>query len=112
MTNQTKHDVKFSIPERKLGKNDVEFRVKRYSKPLGRLLVSKGGVEWVTSGKQKGKRKSWRQVLEFFEPPVTNHRIKSRKVKQIRGGGAQEKTSAERPVPSLYDFEEPTVERL
>lgn len=112
MAKPTKHDVKFSIPERKLGVNDVEFKVRRYGKPLGRLLVSKGGLEWVTSGKKNGKRATWRQMLAFFDPPKSHPAATRKTTKQVRSGIAQEKVSDERPVPSLYEDGELTVERF
>ena len=34
------HDVSFTIPERGLGKADIEFKVKRDGKALGRLRIS------------------------------------------------------------------------
>ncbi len=36
------HDVTITLPERKLGKADVTFSVKRDGYMLGTLLVSKG----------------------------------------------------------------------
>jgi len=41
------HDVSFTVPERALGKADLEFRVKRDGKVLGRLKVSNGTIVWV-----------------------------------------------------------------
>ncbi len=40
------HDVSFSIPERSLGKADVEFVIKRDGAILGTLAVSNGSVVW------------------------------------------------------------------
>lgn len=41
------HDVTFTIPERALGKADLEFRVNRDGDMVGRLKVSNGSVAWV-----------------------------------------------------------------
>ena len=38
------HDVRFSIPERALGKADVEFIVKEDGAVLGTLAVSNGSI--------------------------------------------------------------------
>lgn len=38
------HKVDFTIPERPLGKADVEFRVKLDGESLGRLKVSDGTI--------------------------------------------------------------------
>ncbi len=53
------HDVYFTIPERDLGKADVEFRIKRNGQAFGRLRVSEGSVVWVPANKQYGYRLSW-----------------------------------------------------
>lgn len=54
-----KHDVSFLIPERQLGKADVEFSVKRDGKALGRLKVSNGSVVWVPKDKTYGYKMNW-----------------------------------------------------
>jgi len=40
------HNVKFSIPERDLGRSDVEFCVSDGRAKIGTLKVSKGTVVW------------------------------------------------------------------
>jgi hypothetical protein len=54
------YDVKFTIPERVLGKADVEFKVKRNGGAWGTLKVSNGSAVWVPANKQKGFQVSWR----------------------------------------------------
>lgn len=54
-----KHDVKFTVPERELGKADLVFAVKVDGKPLGRLKVSSGSVVWVPGNGTYGYRMSW-----------------------------------------------------
>lgn len=54
-----KHSVTFSIPERELGKADLEFHVKRNGDKLGTFKVSKGGVVWTAKNKQYGSSLSW-----------------------------------------------------
>ncbi|MBA2486838.1 MAG: hypothetical protein H0V35_12215 [Nitrospira sp.] len=41
-----KHDVSFNIPQRSLGKADVEFLVKRDNIVLGTLAISDGSIVW------------------------------------------------------------------
>lgn len=54
-----KHDVNFTLPERPLGKADIEFSIKRDNKPLGRLKVSNGTVVWVPKKRMKGFKMNW-----------------------------------------------------
>ncbi len=53
------HEVLVTLPERKIGKADVNFTVKRDSYMLGTLLVSKGAIVWVPSGHEFGRKMSW-----------------------------------------------------
>jgi len=54
------HDVYFSIPERELGKADVEFRVKRNGQAFGRLRISVGSLVWVPANKKYGYKLGWK----------------------------------------------------
>ena len=54
-----KHDVSFSIPQRALGKADVEFLVKRDSSVFGTLAVSNGSAVWFPKGTTYGLKMSW-----------------------------------------------------
>lgn len=53
------HDVSFTVPERALGKADLEFRVKRDGKVLGRLKVSNGTIVWVPKDASYGYKMGW-----------------------------------------------------
>jgi hypothetical protein len=53
------HDVFFTVPERALGKADLEFRVKRDGKVLGRLKVSNGTIVWVQKDARYGYKMGW-----------------------------------------------------
>lgn len=61
------HDVTFSIPERRLGKKDVEFAVKRDRKAFGRLKVSNGTVVWVPKDKTYGFKVDWVKFDDFMQ---------------------------------------------
>jgi len=54
-----KHHVTFNVPERRLGKADIEFIVKRDGKKFGRLRVSNGSVVWVPKNKEYGYKMTW-----------------------------------------------------
>jgi len=53
------HEVKFTVPERPLGKADVEFSIKRDGEALGRFKVSNGTVVWVPKNKKYGFKLGW-----------------------------------------------------
>jgi len=53
------HDVSFTIPERGLGKADIEFKVKRNGSAFGRLRISEGSLVWVPVNKKYGFRLGW-----------------------------------------------------
>ena len=61
------HDVKFTIPERKLGKADIEFSVKRNGSKFGTLKVSKGAIVWIPANKQYGYKVSWVKLDDFAQ---------------------------------------------
>ncbi|MDO5056449.1 MAG: hypothetical protein Q4E06_03845 [Lautropia sp.] len=60
------HNVKFTIPQRDLGKADVVFEVKRDGEKFGDLKVSNGSVVWFPKNAQQGHRTSWTKLDEFF----------------------------------------------
>ena len=49
-----RHDVRFNIPERKLGKSDIEFTVYSDDLRLGVLKISKGALVWRSANKKRG----------------------------------------------------------
>lgn len=53
------HDVTLTIPERALGKADLEFKVKRDGEMVGRLKVSNGTVVWVPRNAKYGYKLGW-----------------------------------------------------
>lgn len=53
------HDVSFTIPERSLGKADIEFKVRRNGKAFGRLRVSERSLVWVPVDKSYGYKLGW-----------------------------------------------------
>ena len=61
------HEVKFTVPERPLGKADVEFAIKRDGEALGRLKVSNGTVVWVPKNKTYGFKLGWVKFDELMQ---------------------------------------------
>jgi hypothetical protein len=62
------HDVKFTVPERPLGKADITFNVFQNSKKIGTFKVSKGAVVWIPCyGKKTEYKKNWNEMSRYFE---------------------------------------------
>lgn len=61
------HNVKFSIPERELGKADIEFKVKKEGKLFGTLRVSKGSIVWLPKDTIYGHKIGWKKFDELMQ---------------------------------------------
>lgn len=61
------HDVWFDIPERKLGKTDVNFYIDADGDRLGQLSISRGSIVWFPKGSKKGRKISWKKFSELME---------------------------------------------
>lgn len=61
------HDVRFSIPERELGKADIQFEIKRNGKKFGTLRVSKGSIVWFQKDMSYGHKASWKALDAFMK---------------------------------------------
>lgn len=66
-----KHDVSFNIPQRALGKADVEFLVKRDGAVLGTLAVSNGSVVWFPKGTTYGLKVGWKKFNNIMQESAT-----------------------------------------
>jgi len=53
------HDVRFSIPERKLGTADIEFVIKKNGKVFGTMKISKGSLVWFPKDTTYGHKIGW-----------------------------------------------------
>lgn len=60
------HKVTFTLPDRELGKADIEFLVKSNNEVVGKLLVSKGSVVWRSKNKQIGKKLGWKNFDQLM----------------------------------------------
>ncbi len=54
-----RHDVRFTLPERRLGNADIEFAVYADGERLGLLKVSKGAVVWRHANAKRGHVMDW-----------------------------------------------------
>ena len=60
------HDIRFSIPDRELGKADIEFKVKKAGKLFGTLRVSKGSIVWLPKDTTYGHKIGWNKFDEVM----------------------------------------------
>jgi hypothetical protein len=70
------HDVQFCIPQRQLGRSDVEFEVKKDGDLLGTLKVSNGSIVWFPKNTRTGHKMPW---LKFNEMMVENAPTKEKR---------------------------------
>lgn len=61
------HEVKFTVPERPLGKADVEFSAKRDGEVIGRLKISNGTLVWVPKNKKYGFKMGWTKLADLMQ---------------------------------------------
>ena len=61
------HQVTFTVPERPLGKVDVEFNVQRDGETLGTVKISKGSIEWRPKNYTYGYHLSWTRFDEIMQ---------------------------------------------
>lgn len=60
------HNVGFNLPDRPLGKADIIFNIRKGNNKFGTLRISKGGLLWLPSYKQKGWKMSWSKFNEVM----------------------------------------------
>jgi hypothetical protein len=70
------HDVKFSIPERELGKADIEFKIKKDGKVFGKLTVSKGSIVWFPKDTTYGHKIGWTKFDDFMKAQTREEKRK------------------------------------
>jgi len=66
-----KHDVSFNLPQRSLGRADIEFLVKRNGALLGTLAVSNGSVVWFPKGTSYGLKLGWDKFDQMMQENAT-----------------------------------------
>lgn len=61
------HQVTFSVPERPVGRSDIEFDVRRDGVMLGTLKVSQGGIVWRPRDNVFGYLLTWHKFDQIAE---------------------------------------------
>jgi len=62
------HEVRVRIDTAVVGSKDLEILVKAGGSKLGRLLISKGNIEWLPKGNSVNKKRlSWRKFAALME---------------------------------------------
>jgi hypothetical protein len=61
------HNVTFTIPERELGKADIEFHVNKDGQKFGTLKVSKGSLVWLPKDHTYGFKVGWAKLEAFMK---------------------------------------------
>lgn len=73
------HEVTIQNANKVLLSKDVEIEVKSDGKKLGKLLISKGNIEWMPANHSVNKRRlSWEKFAELMEEQPA---VKVRKAK-------------------------------
>jgi len=62
-----KHDVSFDVPERRLGKTDVNFYIRADGEVLGKLSISNGSIVWFPKLARKGRKMGWKRFDEMMQ---------------------------------------------
>jgi hypothetical protein len=70
-----RHDVRFTIPERRLGNSDIEFVVYSDDERLGQLSVSKGAIVWRHANAKRGYVLGWDQFDRVMREQGRRERI-------------------------------------
>lgn len=70
-----RHDVRFTIPERRLGNADIEFAVYSDDERLGLLKVSKGAVVWRHANKKLGRVMDWATFDRIMQAEGRRERV-------------------------------------
>ena len=62
-----KHDVAIHIPQRPLGKADVEFVVRSGGSVFGKLAISNGSIVWFPKGRTIGVEIGWQRFDKVMQ---------------------------------------------
>jgi len=62
------HEVRVKIDTAVVSSKDLEIIVRTQEGKLGKLLVSKGNIEWLPKGNSVNKKRfTWKQFADFME---------------------------------------------
>jgi len=61
------HNISFSLPELEMGKVDAHFYIYKDKEKLGRITISKGGLDYYARNKKKPIKISWSKFDELLQ---------------------------------------------
>lgn len=62
------HSISVALPAQTVKNKDVEFEVRKDGEILGRVKISKGGIDWYAkNAKQRTGRATWTQFKTYME---------------------------------------------
>lgn len=73
-----RHNVTFTLPERRLGNSDIEFIVRSDEVRLGTLKVSKGALVWSPANKKRGFELGWAEFDRVMQERGRRERARLR----------------------------------
>jgi hypothetical protein len=62
-----KHDVSFNVPQRRLGKTNIDFVIKIDGDLSGKLAISNGSIVWFPKGTKNGLKMGWKKFDEVMQ---------------------------------------------
>jgi hypothetical protein len=62
-----RHEIAVGFPKHEVRNVDVEIKVRSDDRILGRLLISKGSVDWRPRGKRSQATMSWEKFASLME---------------------------------------------
>jgi hypothetical protein len=62
-----RHEIRMHLPSAEIVNRDVTFIIKRNSRKLGELKVSRGTLDWKPSNKRRGRKIRWEEFATYME---------------------------------------------
>ena len=61
------HDIDVSIPAQSVRNTDLVINIKSDGRQFGRLLVSRGSIDWVPANSPITRRMTWERFAELMD---------------------------------------------
>lgn len=61
------HDIDVSIPAQSVRNTDLVINIKSDGRQFGRLLVSRGSIDWVPANSPVTRRMTWERFAELMD---------------------------------------------
>ena len=61
------HDIDVTIPAQSVRNTDLVINIKGDGRQFGRLLVSRGSIDWVPANSPITRRMSWERFAELMD---------------------------------------------